>query len=124
MGITILVDSNGDEVIFDEESTGGIDCAFEDEEDADVVPGSIAWTLTDLSGTVINSREQVAVAVPAASVTITLSGDDLALQSAEANREKVKRRFLVEAVYDSDLGDNLPLKASCEFSIRNLRYVS
>ncbi len=34
------------------------------------------------------------------------------------------RRFLVEAVYDSDLGSDLPMKESVAFSIRNLKHIT
>lgn len=125
MTISILVDADGDAVEASEKSALFVTLGFTDEDGNDVVPDSIKWTLVDLTGSVINTRAQVAVAVPAASVTIVLSGADLAIQTSEANsRNTVKRRLVVEAVYDSALGDNLPLNESCEFTIRNLKYIS
>jgi len=124
MGIAILVDSDGAEIEATEKSTIGLVCAFTDEDGDAVVPDWIKWTLTDLSENIINSREQESVVTPAASVTIALSGVDLAIQASETSRESVKRRFIVEAQYDSDLGSNLPLNESCEFTIRNLKYIS
>ena len=93
--------------------------AFADEDDQSVVPSSITWTLTDKNGSVINSRQDVAIAVPAASVEITLSGDDLALQSSETNGFAL-RHVGFEAVYDSDAGADLPLKVETTFLVRRL----
>lgn len=107
-----------------EESTYIITCAFTDEDDNAVTPDSIEWTLTDSSGTVINEREQVEILVPAASVDIVLSGDDLQILATEAARTEVNRRFIVEAVYDSDASNDLPLKAEMAFVVENLTYVT
>jgi hypothetical protein len=83
------------------------------------VPTSINWTLTDADGTVINSRTAVSVAVPAASIDIALTGDDLAIQAGETG-DAVNRIFTVEAVYNSDLGSDLTLKDSLKFPLVNL----
>lgn len=107
-----------------EKGTAAITCAFTDEDGDVVVPSSIVWTLTNEAGTVINSREQVAVAVPAASTTITLSGDDLAILTAEVNRREVKRYLVVEITYNSDLGSGLPGKDEGLFILNNLRYIT
>lgn len=106
-----------------EQSTYIITCAFTDEDGDAVIPDSIVWSLTDTDGTVINSRDQEAVSVPAASVDIVLSGDDLALQSGET-ATKIQRRLLVEAVADTDAGNDLPLKAEAIFLIENLTKIT
>ena len=106
-----------------EKSTFIITCVFTDETDTEVTPTSITWTLTDSSGTVINDREDEVVAVPAPSIDIVLSGNDLAIQSGET-ASKVSRRLLIEAVYDSDAGTDLPLKDEAIFVIGNLVDVS
>ncbi len=103
-----------------EKSTYVVTASFTDAAGAAVVPDSIAWTLSDMAGNVINSRSAVAIAVPAASVDIVLSNLDLALTAGVSNR----RKLLVAAVYDSDEGDNLPLKQECEFDIIPLTNVS
>jgi hypothetical protein len=107
-------------VTVSEESTLAITCSFLDEDGAPVIPKSIVWTLTDIRGQVINNRQQVVVSNLAASVTIVLSGEDLALSDIEERQESVERVFTVEAVYDSTIGMNLPLKDACAFEISNL----
>lgn len=123
MSISILVDSASNPVEVEEESTLGITVSFLDDDGNAETPTSATWTLTDTDGTVINSREQQNIGSLASSVTITLSGNDLAIQSGETT-ELVLRRFLVEAVYDSDLGSDLPMKKSVAFAIQNLKYVT
>lgn len=99
-----------------ENSTYVITVTFTDEDGDAVVPTSITWSLTDKSGNVINDREDVAVAVPASSVDVVLSGADLAVGTATA----VQRYFLVEATYNSDLGTGLPLNDECIFLLDGL----
>lgn len=103
-----------------EESTGKITIAFTDEDDNAVIPSTITWTLTDESGTIINEREDIAVAVPASTINIGLSGDDLAFQSGESG-DSVFRIFTIEWTYTSvDLGSDLPGKDSLKFPLVNL----
>lgn len=108
----------------EEESTYIVQCTFTDEDGNAVVPNSINWTLTDDDGTVINSREQVAVGSPASSIEVVLSGDDLLLSETEETYEAASRIFTIEATYDSDAGSDLPLKNSCQFVVRNLKYIT
>jgi len=98
-----------------EKGTFGITCTFTDEDGDALTPDTLTWTLTDMDGSVINSRQDVSVSSLSSSVTITLSGDDLALTTTTSQGRK--RRFAIEGTYDSDLGDNLPLTGECEFSI-------
>lgn len=119
MAIAALKTSLGIVVEAIEESTLVINCAFKDEDGNAEDVKTLTWTLTDKDGTVINEREQVSVVTPSSTEDIVLSGDDLAILSGET-AANVERRFLVEATYDSDLGDDLPLKDSCKFYIRNL----
>lgn len=97
-----------------DKSTYVINCAFTDEAGAAVIPDSITWTLTDDAGTVINSRSAVAVAPPAASIDIVLSGNDLKYSDG------APRVLTINAVYDSTLGSNLPLKDSVRFMVSDL----
>jgi len=103
-----------------EKSTYVITAVFRDEDDELVIPSSITWTLTDEGGTVINERQDVSIDAPASSVDIVLYGDDLSILTAEAGSISVERRFTIEAVYDSDLGSDLPLRNSVRFRVRNL----
>lgn len=102
-----------------EESTAKITIAFTDEDGNAATPSAITWTLTDENGTIINDREDVAVAVPASSIDVALSGDDLAMQSGETG-DSVFRIFTAEWTYSSDLGAGLPGKDSLKFPLVNL----
>lgn len=102
-----------------ERSTYVVTAAFTDESGAAVTPDSITWDLTDTDGNVINSRSSVAVAVPASSIDIVLSGDDLAIQRPSM----LWRIVTVEAVYDSSMGSNLPFKDEIRFEIQPLKNV-
>ena len=97
-----------------DESTFVVTCAFTDEDGTAVVPVSITWTLTNNSGTIINARTNVAVAVPASTINIVLSGDDLKYSDGPI------RILTVQAVYDSTLGAALPLKDSVRFAVEDL----
>ena len=109
---------------FNEKSSGVITVAFEDEDGDAVIPTSILWTLTTVNGiTVINNREQVAISVPAASVDILLKGDDLNFTETEQTVKTINRRLTIEAVYDSDLGTDIPLRDNKLITIRNLQYI-
>lgn len=101
-----------------EESTFAVTATFTDDAGASVTPNTLAWTLTDDSGNVINSRLSVAVAVPASSVTVVLSGDDLA-DVASTNR----RALAFRGTYDSDLGIDLPMTAECRFTIQRFHAI-
>ncbi len=103
-----------------EDGTYVITARFTDENSAAVVPSAITWTLLGLDGNVINSRTKVAVAVPATTISVVLSGNDLALTASDSG----DRRLLVEATYTSSLGTGLPLKKEYNFSIDNLAGVS
>ncbi len=95
-----------------EESTFIVAIAFTDENDSSVVPETIVWSLTDVSGDIINDRENIPV-TPAASINIVLSGDDLALPDST----DPGRVLSVLATYNSSLGDDLPITESYRFNI-------
>lgn len=103
-----------------EESTYVVTVVFRDEDGNLVVPNAIKWTLTDETGDVVNSREDIAIAVPASSVDVVLQDDDLAVTELRTPR----RTFTVEADYDSALGAGLPLKAAATFAVENLAAIS
>lgn len=97
--------------------------SFTDEDGADVVPTSIKWSLVTQGNVVVNSRNQVTVSVPAASITVVLSNADLQILAAEENDEYAYRYFVVESTYNSNLGVALPSKGEMLFSVKNLHYV-
>lgn len=103
-----------------EESTFSITAAFTDSAGNAVVPNSLTWSLSDRDGTIINSREDVAIATPAESNTVVLFGDDLAL----ADTDNPVRVFLIQGDYDDPvLGAGLPIKDEAIFEISNLTII-
>ena len=98
-----------------EGSTYVITVSFTDENGDPVVPDSATWTLTRLDGSIVNDREAV-VMVPAESIDILLSGADLANDSGHT----LKRRLLVEGVYRSTLGIDLPIKGRLTFTLEDV----
>lgn len=98
-----------------EEGTFAVDVSFTDEDGDALTPDSVTWTLSALDGTIINSRQDVAIS-PDSTVTIILTGDDLAIQSSTDNR---RRRLTIEGTYTSSLGSGIPLTAECEFMVAN-----
>jgi hypothetical protein len=69
-----------------EEGMYSVDVYTKDTDGDYITPDAVAWTLTDLAGTIINSRTSVA-ATPGNPTRITLSGDDLALASQASDYE-------------------------------------
>lgn len=59
---------------------------FYDEDDSAVVPDTLKWTLADISGNIVNSRDEVVVSTLNSTVVIALSGDDLAVDGYFSNR--------------------------------------
>lgn len=96
-----------------EESTYVVVATFLDENGDAVVPNSVSWTLTNQTGSVINSRTHVSE-TPASSVNIVLFGDDLKVLDG------LSRLLTIEAEYDSSLGSGLPLNDSATFHLEDL----
>jgi len=102
-----------------EKSTYIVTLTFKDEDNDPVTPATGTWTLTDEDGTVINSREDVAIGSLDTSVDVVLSADDLAVSSGFTGVSE-KRIFTFEGTYNSDLGVGLPLKDQLIFPVYNL----
>ncbi len=119
-----------------EEGTYAIDeIQFLDSQDtpAAITPeaASVTWCLTDKNGDIINSREDVAI-TSTSSMTIVLSGDDLAI-SGVADKftprdgviiELYQRHVLVQGLVDTVIGtetlDNTPVTKEFIFYIENI----
>ena len=92
-------------------STYIIQASFTDEDGIAVVPESIVWSLTDINGNIINSRDDVSI-TPGSEVDIILSGDDLLVFDG------LERIITIEAVYESAISiDPLPLVQQAKFTI-------
>jgi len=98
-----------------EESTYPIIVNFIDDAGAPEVPTSAKWTLSDPNENIINNRANVVITPLASSVTIVLKGADLAV-----SQDGEVRFFLVEAVYNSTLGNDLPNNNEVQFVIDKL----
>lgn len=101
-----------------EKSTFIIVVSFKDEDGDAETPTSVTWTLTDSDGNIINSRQDVSIAA-ASTINVVLSGDDLQIVNENVS-SPVSRILTIKAVYNSTLGNDLPLKEQIEFSINNL----
>ena len=99
-----------------DKSTYIVTAAFTDEDGDPVTPNTVAWTLKDIDGNTVNSREDVSE-TPDTSVEIVLSGADL----APGTSDSIDLFLAVSATYDSPLGSDLPLVEECEFPVRGVK---
>lgn len=100
-----------------EESVYIIKVSFYDESGDELTPQTISWSLYNKDGRIINSRENVSIAVPAAENNIVLIAADLTINTVGDKLRILK----VSATYNSvTYGNNLPLKSACRFSIDNI----
>lgn len=102
-----------------EQGTFPVTFSFLDEAGDALTPDSLTWSLYDTDGNVINSRSGEVIAADT-SVTIVLTGDDLAITAGVTRL----RRLTLEGTFTSDLGSGIPLKAEAEFEIGDLVGVS
>jgi len=102
-----------------EQSTYIITASFTDAAGVAVVPNSINWTLTDAGGSIVNGHDDTSIAIPAASVDIVLSGNDLTCPHGR-DRSLI---LLLEALYDSTEGSSLPMRDQVRFTVQNLQAV-
>ena len=106
-------------------STFGIVGTFTGDDGDPMTITLLTWTLSTCDGTIINSRNDVAVASPVSPTTIVLNGADLAILEAEEQMGIVRRRFTFKGEYtSSDHGSGLPMKDECIFEIQPLVNVS
>lgn len=96
-----------------EQSSYVVSASFYDENGDAVTPDSVTWTLTDLEGAVINSREDVSI-TPASSVSIVLQGDDLQITGTTLPEW---REFAIEAVYTSATHGSMNLNEGVRFKV-------
>lgn len=85
--------------------------AFTDADGTAVTPNTVQWSLTNATGLIINSRDDVSI-TPGETVSIVLSGADI------LETDGLERKLTVEAVYNSiTYGNNLPLVEQATFYI-------
>ena len=102
-----------------EEGMLAITVAYKDHAGTAVTPATMAWKLTDVNGSVVNSRSSVAVGSLAATNTIVLNGDDLPTNGSD-------RPLLCtfQGTYNHAIGSALNIKESVRFWVDNLVVVS
>lgn len=99
-----------------ERGTFVVDITFKGLDGGPLTPNSgLTWTLTDSHSNVVNSREAVVIA-PSSTITIVLSGDDLALGGLLYGKS---RKILIKGTFDSTLGNGLPLTEEALFFIED-----
>lgn len=105
-----------------ESSGGGIQITIKDSDGDAVTPNAgVVWTLTDMSGTVINSQSDTAI-TESSTMVPPLTGDDLAIQGTAGDERRV---LTIEGTYnDGTLGNNIPFKEEFIFIIKDLIAVS
>jgi len=97
-----------------EQSVYWVTTGFLDEDNNAMAPDVATWTLTDLKGNLINSREDVSIVTPETSETIELSGDDLVVDGNDI----VQRILTLEGTYTSvNYGASKPFKFQIKFPI-------
>lgn len=112
-----------------EEGTGKISFILQDEDENIVTPTEISWQLSDILGTIINSNTFANNDITGTETSVTigdvtgsgfivgLTGDDLSLLSTS---DDGRRRFAVQARYNSSLGTGMYLKGELAFTVTNL----
>lgn len=99
-----------------EGSTYEIVLSFLDKASAAMTPTAASWSLFDAEGNVINSRTNIAIAVPSTTNTIELSGADLPYKPTESSIYLVAK-----IVYDSSLGTGRITYAQFEIPIEPIK---
>lgn len=104
-----------------ERGTIAITVSFTDENGDPVTPNAgLIWSLTkEDKSSIVNNRKDVSI-TPGTSVTVVLSGADLALLDGKA---KEYRYLVIEGDYDGSLGNGLPIKDHVKFAIQDIAKV-
>ena len=97
-----------------EQSSFKVEATFYDESGNAVAPDTMTWTLSDLDGSVVNSRENISIAAPSSTESILLEGDDLVVDG----NDPVKRIVTFQGTYTSaEFGAGKLLKDESVFTI-------
>lgn len=121
----ILRDAEGHAMMAAEESSRFIDVSFFDAQGTAVTPNDdIVWSLRDANKTIVNSRSAVSFSPPAQTITIELSGKDLATEQADPlPLVGIDRFLLVTCTYNSTEGNDKLLKQEWKFQIDDFKGV-
>jgi hypothetical protein len=105
-----------------ERSTVSFALSFFDETSLAVAPNSVYWSLSDVAGSWVNSRQNVGISNPTASLYLTLSSMDLQV-SSNCQMETESRRLLVSGNYNSNRGTGLSLNHLIKFDVTNISMI-
>ena len=103
-----------------EENSYTIACQFSDEDGTTGTVETLAWTLTDMDGNIINGHDAVSVSPTATTENILIGPTATSIVVGQNN----KRLFLVEWTYNSDYGTGLSAKDQAIFVIDNLLHIT
>jgi hypothetical protein len=117
MSITVETDTKATEM-----STFIVKASFYDDEDQEVAPDTMAWSLTDEDGNIVNNREDIEISGPEQVEYIVLFGNDLAILDGEHGEEE--RNLVFEGTYTSNRGSDLPLNGQYTFYVRGIKKVT
>ncbi len=99
----------------DERSSYFITIELLDEQQNRVTPVTLYWSLTDMNGNIVNSRDSVEVSSPAEANVITLTGDDLAVFEDAITYRLVN---VWGTYYSPSAGQNVAFRQQIKFAIR------
>ena len=85
-----------------ERSTFVVDVAFRNAAGAAITPTAASWSLYDPRDVAMNSRANVAITTPSATVSITLAGADLATYEDEVG-DMVTRTLVASATHGGNV---------------------
>ena len=103
-----------------EENSYTISMQFKDEDGTTCTAETLTWTLTDMDGNIINSRDGESVTPSSTTETVTLTPSDTTIVAGQSN----ERLFLAEWTYDSDYGTGLTGKKQAIFIIDDLLHIT
>jgi hypothetical protein len=107
-----------------EEGRFGIQIVLTTYDGSSLPPATATWSLTKIDGTVINSRDDVAISSPTATIQIGLEGDDLAVD--ETGEDYVRRVLTLKGTHNQALfgGAGAKFKYQVAFDIEAMVNVS
>ena len=118
MGVNIITAADG---LAKEGSSFGIIISFLKEDLVTALtPITLTWSLVDKDNLIVNDREDIVVATPAASVTIELEGNDLiAVENDEGTHTHLW--LVIKGTYTGDTGATKPFTDQVRFSVEPIK---
>ena len=89
---------------------------FQDEEQNNIIPADLWYTLTDVNGNIINNLDQVSLPL-ASEVSFFLNDEDLSLDTIEKSTGWAYRYIWIGGKYNSGAYSDLSISAAARFKI-------